>query len=75
MGLSLLDAAEVARIKPSTIFRAILSGRLAFERDEDGSYVFDPEELEKVFSPDRRVDPVPLAQVRIVPPVAQPNAM
>ena len=75
MGLSLLDAAEIARIKPSTIFRAILSGRLAFERDDDGSYVFDPEELERVFSPGRQVDPVPLAQVRVVPAMTQPNAM
>ena len=75
MGLSLLDAAETARIKPSTIFRAILSGRLPFERDDDGSYVFDPEELQRVFSPGRQVDPVPLAQVRVVAALPQPTAM
>ena len=75
MGLSLLDAAEIARIKPSTIFRAILSGRLPFERDDEGSYVFDPAELEKVFSPRRQVDPVPLAQVRVVPALPQPAAL
>jgi len=73
MGLSLLDAAETARIKPSTIFRAILSGRLPFERDDDGAYVFDPEELEKVFSPGRQVHPVPLAHVRGV--AAAPEAI
>ena len=75
MGLSLLDAAEIARIKPSTIFRAILSGRLLFERDDDGSYVFDPDELQRVFSPRRQVEPVPLAQVRVVSAALQPSAI
>ncbi len=67
MGYSLLDAAEITGTKPSTIFRAVLSGRLPFERDEEGSYIFDSDELEKVFSRQRRIEPAPLARVMIDP--------
>jgi len=72
MGLSLRDAAEHTGTRPSTILRAVLSGRLSHERDSEGSYVFDPGELEAVFAPGRRVEPVPLAQIRIVPALPAP---
>lgn len=66
MALSLRAAAEHTGTKPSTILRAILSGRLSFSRDGEGAYEFNHDELERVFAPDRRVDPVPLAQLRVV---------
>lgn len=68
MGLSLSDAAKETGARPSTIFRAILSGRLGYERDEQGSYIFDPEELQKVFPRGRMVAPAPLARaIRALP--------
>lgn len=66
--LSLRAAAEHTGTKPSTILRAILSGRLSFTRDEEGAYEFNHHELERVFAPDRRVGPVPLAQLRVISP-------
>jgi hypothetical protein len=70
IALSLREAALRTGTKPSTIFRAILSGRLSFGRDDDGSYAFSAEELERVFSAERRVDParIPLAQLRVISP-------
>jgi len=62
MRLSFHDAAARTGARPSTIFRAILSGRLGCERDDQGSYLFDQEELEKVFPRARRVAPAPLAR-------------
>lgn len=75
MGLSLRDAAEHTGTRPSTILRAVLSGRLSYDRDHEGSYIFDPDELETVFSPGRRVEPVPLAQVRTVPALPAPASV
>lgn len=75
MGLSLRDAAEHTGTRPSTILRAVLSGRLVFDRDEEGSYLFDPDELERVFAPGRKVEPVPLAQVRIVAALPAPASV
>ena len=66
MALSLRAAAQHTGTKPSTILRAILSGRLAFTRDGEGAYEFMHDELERVFAPERRVDPVPLSQLRVV---------
>jgi len=59
--LSLVDAAQITGTRPSTIFRAILSGHLAYNRSQEGSYEFERAELERVFSPGRRVMPAPLA--------------
>jgi hypothetical protein len=72
MALSLRAAAEHTGTRPSTILRAILSGRLSVERDEEGAYRLDPEELELLFSADRKVEPgaVPLARLRVVPPAS-----
>ncbi|MBL8908826.1 MAG: hypothetical protein JNM20_19300 [Rhizobiales bacterium] len=64
--LTLRGAAQHTGTKPSTILRAILSGKLGFSRDSDGAYEFDPDELERVFAPDRRADHVPLAQLRVI---------
>jgi hypothetical protein len=72
MGLSLRDAADHTGTRPSTILRAVLSGRLSYDRDSEGSYLFDPEELETVFAPARRIEPVPLTQMRIVPALPAP---
>jgi hypothetical protein len=66
MALSLRAAAQHTGTKPSTILRAILSGRLSFSRDDEGAYEFNPDELQRVFAPDRRVEPVSLAQVRVI---------
>ena len=70
MALSLRAAAQHTGTKPSTILRAIRSGRLSVERDGEGAYRLDPEELERLFSADRKVEPgaVPLARLRVVAP-------
>ncbi len=69
MALSLRAAAQHTGAKPSTILRAILSGKLSVDRDGEGAYRLDPDELERLFSADRKVDPsqVPLARLRVVP--------
>lgn len=68
MALSLRAAAQHTGTKPSTILRAILSGRLSVEKDGEGTYRLDPDELDRLFSVDRKVDPsgVPLARLRVV---------
>jgi len=68
MALSLRAAAEHTGTKPSTILRAILSGRLSVEKDGEGAYRLDPDELDRLFSDDRKVDPsgVPLARLMVV---------
>ena len=68
MAFSLRAAALHTGTKPSTIIRAILSGHLTIERDGEGAYRLDPEELERLFSAERKVDPggVPLARLRVV---------
>ena len=49
MKLSLIKAAEVSGKSKSTINRAIKSGKLSAQRNEDGSYNIDPSELERAF--------------------------
>lgn len=63
--LTLFDAAQITGTKPSTIFRAILSGHLSFTRDMEGSYKFEREEVERVFSPARRVKPAPIIDAKV----------
>ena len=49
MTFSLIKAAEESGKSKSTIHRAIKSGKLSAERNEDGSYSIDPSELARVF--------------------------
>lgn len=49
MKLSLIKAAEVSGKSKSTINRAIKSGKLSAQRNEDGSYGIDPSELARAF--------------------------
>lgn len=49
MKLSLRQAADQCGKSRSTIHRALRSGKLSGERDEDGSWSIDPSELARVF--------------------------
>lgn len=46
---TLAEAAKVARLNKSTLFRAIKSGRLSARRLDDGSYRIDASELARVY--------------------------
>jgi excisionase family DNA binding protein len=50
-GLSLREAAQLAKTSKSTILRAIQSGRLSATRTDDGGYAIDPAELCRVYPP------------------------
>ena len=50
-GLSLREAAQLAKTSKSTILRAIQSGRLSATRTDDGGYSIDPAELCRVYPP------------------------
>jgi excisionase family DNA binding protein len=58
-GLSLREAAQLAKTSKSTILRAIQSGRLSAARTDDGGYSIDPAELCRVYPP--RPEPEPAA--------------
>jgi hypothetical protein len=47
--LSMSQAAMWAGVSKATIHRAIKSGRISAEREDDGSYQIDPAELSRVF--------------------------
>jgi excisionase family DNA binding protein len=49
--LSLREAAEQTGVSKSTIFRAIKSGRMSAQRDDDGNFLIDPAELFRVYPP------------------------
>jgi len=49
MKLSLRQAADQCGKSRSTIHRALKSGKLSGERDDDGSWSIDPSELARVF--------------------------
>ena len=49
MEYPLADAAKLARVNRSTLFRAIKSGRLSARRDDDGAYRVDASELARVY--------------------------
>ena len=49
MAYTLGQAAKVTKVSKTTIQRAIKSGRLSAFRQEDGSYVIDPAELQRAF--------------------------
>ena len=49
MEYALVDAAKLARVNRSTLFRAIKSGRLSARRDEDGTYKVDASELARAY--------------------------
>ena len=48
---TLADAAKVAGLNKSTLFRAIKAGRLSARRLDDGSYRIDASELARVYDP------------------------
>lgn len=50
MKLSLRQAAEQAGVSKSTILRAVQSGRLSAERNDDGGYAIDPSEVMRVYA-------------------------
>jgi excisionase family DNA binding protein len=50
-GLSLREAAQLAKTSKSTILRAIQSGRMSATRTDDGGYSIDPAELCRVYPP------------------------
>lgn len=47
--LSLSKAAKVVGVSKATIHRAIKSGRISAVRQDDGSYLIDPAELNRVY--------------------------
>jgi excisionase family DNA binding protein len=56
--LSLREAAEQAGVSKSTIFRAIQSGRMSAERDDDRNFKIQPAELFRVYPPKPSKDDV-----------------
>jgi hypothetical protein len=49
MEYPLADAAKLAKVNRSTLFRAIKSGKLSARRDGDGTYKVDASELARVY--------------------------
>jgi hypothetical protein len=49
MMLSLQQAADLARVNKSTLFRAIKAGKVSASRDEHGQWRLDPAELSRVY--------------------------
>jgi len=52
--LSLGEAARHAGVSKTTIHRAIKSGRLSAQRNDDGTYSIDPAEVFRVFPSEKR---------------------
>lgn len=50
MELTLADAAKMAGVNKSTLFRAIKSGKLSARRLDDKSFRIDPSELARVYA-------------------------
>jgi excisionase family DNA binding protein len=51
MHYTLGEAAKRTELSKPTIQRAIKSGKLSANRNDDGSYAIDPSELERVYGP------------------------
>jgi excisionase family DNA binding protein len=49
MTLSLQEAADLARVNKSTLFRAIKSGKISASRDEHKQWRLDPAEVTRVY--------------------------
>ncbi|MCL2429404.1 MAG: hypothetical protein FWD12_09245 [Alphaproteobacteria bacterium] len=49
MILSLQEAAELARVNKTTLFRAIKKGKVSASRDEHGQWRVDPAEVSRVY--------------------------
>jgi excisionase family DNA binding protein len=49
MMLSLQEAADLARVNKSTLFRAIKSGKISARRDEHNQWRLDPAEVARVY--------------------------
>jgi len=49
MMLSLQEAAELARVNKTTLFRAIKKGKVSASRDEHGQWRVDPAEVTRVY--------------------------
>lgn len=56
-GLTTQQAAELTGKNRSTIWRACKSGRLSATKSDDGDYLIDPAELERVYGTLRGVQP------------------
>ena len=50
MEYALVDAAKLAKVNRSTLFRAIKAGKLSARRDDDGTYKVDASELSRVYA-------------------------
>jgi hypothetical protein len=49
MMLSLQEAADLARVNKSTLFRALKAGKISGSRDEHGQWRLDPAEVSRVY--------------------------
>jgi hypothetical protein len=49
MLLSLQEAADLAHVNKSTLFRAVRAGKVSASRDEHGQWRLDPAELSRVY--------------------------
>jgi len=67
--LSLQEAAERTDTSKVDIWRAIQAGRLGAQRTDDGGFAIDPDELFRVFEP-QRPDERPTGQDTTAPPEA-----
>lgn len=50
MMLSLQEAADLARVNKSTLFRALKAGKISGTRDEHGQWRIDPAEVSRVYT-------------------------
>jgi excisionase family DNA binding protein len=68
---SMAEAARQTRVSKATIHRAIKSGKLSAERQEDGSYAISPAELFRVYPSVKQDETV--AVRRSAPPSETPD--